>query len=78
MPKTTKPADDGRRALRLLNDAPDGHTEAAMRAHGFSAELLGFLVEAGLATAHSERTQHGRWSMVVRLRITDAGRKVLG
>jgi hypothetical protein len=40
-----------RRALQMLADAPNGCTEPAMRARGFSVGLLAGLVAAGLAVA---------------------------
>jgi len=68
--------DDHRRALRLLAEASDGHTDAVMMAHGFSATLLCDLVEAELVTARRERVRRGgRIIEVVRLRITQTGRK---
>jgi hypothetical protein len=44
-----------RRALELLAGSRDGCTEAIMLAHGFSIEMLVELINAGLATAKSER-----------------------
>ena len=66
-----------RRALRLLADAPEGMTEALMMAHGFSSELLVDLCIAGLAIAKVERMIAGRRTVVVRLKITEAGRQAL-
>jgi hypothetical protein len=62
------------RALTLLARSEEGTTEAMMLAHGFPIRLISELVDAGLAT--SERTQEGKRS-VVRLRITDAGWRML-
>jgi hypothetical protein len=71
-------ADDYRRALRLLADGPDGHTEALMLAHGFTAALLANLIKSELVRAQRQRVKrHGRVVQVVRLRITSAGRKAL-
>jgi hypothetical protein len=78
MPRPAKHAsDDWRRALRLLADAPDGHTEVIMvMAHGFSPALIAGLIKAELVSAHRERA--GRQKIeVVRLRITDKGRLAL-
>ena len=66
-----------RRALRLLADAPEGMTEALMMAHGFNSELLVDLCIAGLAIAKVERMIAGRRTVVVRLKITEAGRQAL-
>jgi hypothetical protein len=70
---------DRRRALKLLADSPNGHTEAILQAHGIPLPVLTELVRAGLATASAERVRAGgRMIKVVRLRITDAGRKAIG
>jgi len=74
MRKTPKPAADVTRALYLLVDAPNGHTEAVMKVHGFSANLIAQLIKAGLVTARREYVDRGKRIEVVRLRITDAGR----
>ena len=66
-----------RRALRLLADAPEGMTEALMMAHGFNSELLVDLCIAGLAIAKVERMIAGGRTVVVRLKITEAGRQAL-
>jgi hypothetical protein len=53
-----------RRALDMLAGSPDGCTEGALRAHGFTVRLLAAIVRAGLAVARPEivkaggRTQH--------------------
>jgi hypothetical protein len=68
-----------RRALELLASCADGCTEAIMLAHGFSVEQMVALVRAGLATAKAERVvAAGRTVVVARVRITEAGRRVLG
>jgi hypothetical protein len=68
-----------RRALELLAGSRDGATEAIMLAHGFSVEQMVDLVRAGLATAKAERVvAAGRTAVVARVRITEAGRRVLG
>jgi hypothetical protein len=57
---------------------PDGCTEAIMLAHGFTIGMMVDLVRAGLATATAERVVAGRRTIeVVRVRITDVGRRVL-
>jgi hypothetical protein len=72
------PKPDCRRALELLASCPDGCTEAMMIAHGFTVPQLVELVRAGLATATAERVVAGsRTIEVARVRITEAGRRVL-
>jgi hypothetical protein len=67
-----------RRALELLASCPDGCTEAIMLAHGFTVEQMVELVRAGLATTKAERVvAGGRTREVARVKITEAGRKVL-
>src|SRR5262249_34346683 len=67
-----------RRALELLEASIDGCTEAIMLAYGFKTELLVELVNAGLATASTERmVAGGRRIEVTRMRITGAGRQAL-
>jgi hypothetical protein len=49
-----------------------------MRAHGFSVDFMVDLVRSGLATATAERVVSESDTIeVARLRITDAGRRVL-
>jgi hypothetical protein len=67
-----------RRALELLASCRDGCTEAIMIAHGFTVPQMVDLVRAGLATAKTERVvAGGRTMQVVRVRITEAGRRAL-
>jgi hypothetical protein len=69
---------DRRRALELLASCRDGCTEALMLAHGFSIDMMVDLVNAGLATAQTERMVAGNRPMeVTRVKITDAGRRAL-
>jgi len=50
-----------------------------MLAHGFTVERMVELVRAGLAIATAERVVAGNRTMeVATLRITEAGRRVLG
>jgi hypothetical protein len=49
-----------RRALELLAGSRDGVPEALMLAHGFTVEMLVEMINAGLATASSERVIAGR------------------
>jgi hypothetical protein len=70
------PKPDRRRALELLAASPDGCTEAIMLAHGFTVELLVDLCIAELAIATPERmVAGGRPVEVVRMKITEAGRR---
>jgi hypothetical protein len=48
-----------RRALELLVRSPDGMTEAMLRAHGFTVEMLVDLMQARLATAKNDRVVAG-------------------
>jgi hypothetical protein len=69
---------NARAALTLLAKRPDGSTEQIMCAHGFPAELITKLVEAGFAAAATERvTVRGRALEVRRIRITERGRQAL-
>ena len=62
----------------MLAAFPDGATEAILLAHGITVEMLADMVRAGLATAKAERVVAGGRSMeVVRVRITEAGRRAL-
>jgi hypothetical protein len=71
---------EGRQALRLLASDPRGATEDVLDlGHGFSRETLAMLTLAGLAKLVTE-TLHvdGGTFTVEFLRITDAGRQVIG
>jgi hypothetical protein len=75
----TKREADRRRALKLLAASPDGCTEAILLAHGFTGDMLAELARAGLTTAKAERVvAAGRAIEVIRVRITDAGRRIAG
>jgi hypothetical protein len=69
-----------RRALELLAGRPSGVTKKLLVvAHGFEGDMIAGLVRTGLATAERETTSvGGKTTEVVRIRITDAGRRVLG
>jgi hypothetical protein len=68
------PKADRRRALELLAGSHDGCTEAIMRAHGFTVDILVELIAAPLATAQTERmVAGGRGIVVTRMLITEAG-----
>jgi hypothetical protein len=70
---------DRRAALTLLAENPDGRTRAMMLARGFSLALLNRLVRAGLVTAHVDRQERADELIeIVRVKITEAGRRALG
>lgn len=70
--------DNQRRALEILAGSPHGCTEAILRAHRFGVVLLAGLLRAGFAKAEAETTRDGgRVISVVRIRITDAGKRAL-
>jgi hypothetical protein len=67
-----------RRALTVLAEASDGHTEAVMMAHGFALSFLADLVRDGLVSEKADRVKMVENEVeVVRLNITDAGRAML-
>jgi hypothetical protein len=67
-----------RRALDMLAGSPHGCTEGKLRAHGFTVRLLAGIVRAGLAIARPEIVKAGgRTLSMLRLTITDAGRRAL-
>jgi hypothetical protein len=73
------PKPDRRRALELLAASHDGCTEAILLAHGFSIDMMVELINAGFATAQTERIVAGSYqSERARMRITEAGRRALG
>jgi hypothetical protein len=65
--------------LALLANFPDGITEELLvLAHGFDRVLIAGLADAGLATRRRETIETGgRTIEVIRLIITDAGRRVV-
>ena len=67
-----------RRALDILAGSPHGCTEEILRAHEFTVRLLASIVRAGFAVAKPEIVKAGgRTLSMLRLTITDAGRRVL-
>ncbi len=69
-----------RRSLELLAGDPHGATGGRLViAHGFETEMLAGLVHEGLATAivGESDNAHGKTIEVVRIMITDAGRRAL-
>ena len=68
---------DQYRALTFLKRRPDGRAETMMVAQGFSLALLKDLIRAGLVTAKTESAGRKTPIRIVRLRITESGRKAL-
>ena len=64
------------RALQLLACSPFGAGVAIMLTHGFTRATLAGLVRAGLAMAQHETIKADR-RLVGRIRITEAGRRVI-
>jgi len=60
------------RALTLVANSRDGHTETILRARGCTRQVLGALIRDGLATASAGRTDD-----LIRIKITEAGRAAL-
>lgn len=77
-----RPGPQPRRSLELLallGSSPHGATEALLvRTYGFTSEMIGGLVGAGLAIEERETVNAGAGPVAAtRLRITAAGRKVI-
>jgi hypothetical protein len=70
------PKPDRRRALELLAASRGGCTEAMMRAHGFTIGQMVALARNGLANARAECVVAD--GVMIRLRITEKGRRALG
>ena len=69
---------DQRRALRRLAGVPRGIVQSLMLAHGFTRELIGSLVLAGLVMVVADTARFGEETINVDLVIiTDSGRKAL-
>ena len=68
-----------RRALELLASRPSGITKKLlMLGHGFDGDMIAGLVRTGLATAERESVNaRGKTIEVIRVRITDAGRRAI-
>ena len=67
-----------RQALELLAVDQRGLAEALLLTYGFTRDLLAGLVYTGLATAQRQTVKAGGKTMsVVRIRITEAGRRAL-
>ncbi len=78
-PRKRSLSPNARRALRLLASSPHGANEALLIVvHGFKRQILVGLVHAGLTTAEREVVNvFGKAVEIVRVRITDDGRKAL-
>jgi len=77
MPQSNfKLSGDGRRALALLAESPEGCTEMRLLTHGFAPSVLTELADFGFTTATAETTNAGR--RATRFRITVLGRLALG
>ena len=63
---------DERRLLELLAGSADGSTDALLREHGLTLEVMADMVRAGLATVHCDRAIE-----FTKMRITEAGRQKL-
>jgi hypothetical protein len=74
-----EPTIEQRRVLQLLAEAPNGHTEAALRARGFSPTLLVGLAACGYAVAKPQTMRAaGKTFGFMRFVITDSGRTAIG
>ena len=65
------------RALRLLAKSVDGHTEPYLLACGISKVLLAGLLRDGLATRSKARAGLELPIDIIRVKITEAGRRAL-
>jgi hypothetical protein len=61
----------------LLACSPFGAAEVIMLTHGFTRDTLAGLVRAGLATTAQRETVKTDVQSVGRVRITEAGRRVI-
>jgi hypothetical protein len=70
---------DRRSVLGILADAPYGLTEAILLAHcgGFDRRTIDSLISDGLVNIHSGSATSDGQRTGPRLKITDAGRRVL-
>jgi hypothetical protein len=78
-PRKRRSRTEQRQALEMLAGSPLGVTEDLLvLAHGFNSDMIAGLVRTGLATARRESIKAGGNSVeIVRIRITDAGRKAI-
>jgi len=79
LPRKSHLSPDWHQALQLLARSPRGTTEDVLElGHGFSRETLAVLALAGLATVVTETLRANDATFKIeRMRITDAGRRVL-
>jgi hypothetical protein len=71
-----KTADD-HRLLELLAGSANGATDALLTAQGFAFDFMVDLVRRGLVTAQAERSFAGGKPEIARVKITEAGRRVV-
>jgi hypothetical protein len=78
-PRKRRLSTEQRQALELLAGDPHGATEELLvLARGFDSDMIAGLVPRGLATAKRERMKAGGKTVeVVRVRITEAGRRAI-
>jgi hypothetical protein len=76
LPRRRRVSLEQRWALQLLACSPFGASVAIMLTHGFTRGTLAGLVRAGLAMAQHETIKADR-RLVGRIRITEAGRRVI-
>jgi hypothetical protein len=66
-----------RRALVLLSSCPEGCTKAVLAAHNISDNIVRRLIRSGLAVAHTEASGGENGLENSRVRITEAGKRLL-
>jgi hypothetical protein len=77
-PRKRRLSQKARQALELLAVDQRGLAEALLLTYGFTRDLLAGLVDTGLATAQRQSVKvSGKTIRVVRIRITEAGRRAL-
>jgi hypothetical protein len=78
-PREPSLSEEQRHTLALLDSVPHGVTEDQLAlVHGFDRDMIAGLVHEGLATPRRETIETGgRMIEVVRLIITDAGRRAI-
>jgi hypothetical protein len=78
-PREPTLSEEQRHALALLDSVLHGVTEDQLAlVHGFDRHMIAGLMHAGLATPRSETIETGgRTIEVIRLIITDAGRRAV-
>jgi hypothetical protein len=78
-PREPSLSDEQRHALALLDSVLHGVTEDQLAlVHGFDRDMIAGLADAGLATRRRETIETGgRTIEVIRLIITDVGRRAI-